>query len=96
MINVQCECKNLKEHHACKKIYSTTCSCKNGKYLASFIDDSVITCDKIVNDADTVSTNGSENAMNTVLKKIHDKKVRYKQWIFVIYTQICQWSYYHS
>ena len=28
-----------------------TCSCKNGKYLASIIDDSVIRCDKII-DAD--------------------------------------------
>ena len=27
----------------------TTCSCcKNGKYLASFIDNSAITCDKII------------------------------------------------
>ena len=33
----QCECKNLKEHHVCKKNYISspaTCSCKNGKYLA--------------------------------------------------------------
>ena len=26
-----------------------TCSCKNGKYLASIIDDSVITCDEVIN-----------------------------------------------
>ena len=25
----------------------STCNCKNGKYLASIIDDSVITCNKI-------------------------------------------------
>ena len=27
---------------------SATCSCKNGKYLASIIADSVITCDEII------------------------------------------------
>ena len=26
---------------------SATCSCENGKYLASIIDDSVITCDEV-------------------------------------------------
>ena len=33
----------------CKKQYlwnPATCSCKNGKYLANIMDDSVITCDK--------------------------------------------------
>ena len=45
------ECK---KHHICKKDYiwnPATCSCKNGKYLASIIDNSVITCDQII-DAD--------------------------------------------
>ena len=43
----QCGCKNPKEHHVRGKDYiwnSATCSCKNGKYLANVIDDSVITC----------------------------------------------------
>ena len=43
-----CECK---KHHICEKDYiwnSATCSCKNGKYLESIIDDSVITCDEII------------------------------------------------
>ena len=38
-------CQNKK--HICEKYYiwnPATCSCKNGKYLASFIDNSVITC----------------------------------------------------
>ena len=26
-----------------------TCSCENGKYLASMMDDSVIICDKVIN-----------------------------------------------
>ena len=36
----------------CKKDYiwnPATFSCKNGKYLASIIDDSVITCDEVIN-----------------------------------------------
>ena len=42
------ECK---KHDICEKDYTqnpATCSCKNGKYLASIIDDSVITCDEII------------------------------------------------
>ena len=45
------ECKNPKKHHICAKDYiwnPATCSCENVKYLASIIDDSVITCDEII------------------------------------------------
>ena len=44
----QCECKI---HQICEKDYIcnlATCSCENGKYLESIIDDSVITCDEII------------------------------------------------
>ena len=44
----QCECK---QRNLCGKdnIWnSATCSHENGKYLASIMDDSVITCDKII------------------------------------------------
>ena len=27
---------------------SATCNCENGKYLASIMDDSVITCDEVI------------------------------------------------
>ena len=40
----------------CNKGYiwnTATCRCKNGKYLASIIDDSVITCDEIREEAKT-------------------------------------------
>ena len=43
-----CECK---KRHVCEKDYTwnpVTCSCKNGKYLASIMDDSAITCDEII------------------------------------------------
>ena len=35
---------------------SATYSCRNDKYLGSIIDDSVITCDEIVDTTKTVST----------------------------------------
>ena len=43
-----CECK---KHNISEKNYiwnPSTCSCKNGKYLASIIDDSVVRCDEII------------------------------------------------
>ena len=44
----RCRCK---KHHICEKDYiwnPATCSCENGKYLASTIDNLVITCDEII------------------------------------------------
>ena len=41
----------------CKKIYirnPATSSCKNDKYLGSIIDDSVVTCDEIIDTTKTV------------------------------------------
>ena len=41
----------------CEKGYicnPATCSCKNGKYWVSIIDDSVITCNEIIDKAKTV------------------------------------------
>ena len=49
------ECK---KHHICEKDYiwnPATCSYKNGKYLASIIDDSMITCDEIIDAKETKS-----------------------------------------
>ena len=55
----------FKKHHICKKkdyIWDpVTCSCENGKYLASIIDDSVITCDEIIEETKTSPTNLNEN-----------------------------------
>ena len=53
-----CYCKNSKKHCACKKDYicnPARCSCKNGIYLASIIDNSKITCDEIIDTTKTVS-----------------------------------------
>ena len=46
MINIVASAKNIFEKDF---IWSPdTCSCKNGKYLASIIDGSVIVCDEII------------------------------------------------
>ena len=58
-INVDASVK-IQKHSLCKKYYIwnlAICSFKNGKYLASFIDDSVITCDEIIEETKTISTN---------------------------------------
>ena len=50
---MECECENnnnnKKKHRLCEKYYIwnlAACSCKNGKYVASTLDDSVIMCDR--------------------------------------------------
>ena len=58
MINVN---ESVKKHYICEKDYiqnPNTCICENGKYLASIMDDSVITCDEILEA--TVPTNFNE------------------------------------
>ena len=77
----RCECKNPKEHNACEKDYvwnPATCSCENGERLSRAIDDSVITCDDIINAADSSSTNVPENVMSTASINFHNKKVQCK------------------
>ena len=44
MINVNAGVKNICEKHI---LNPAACSCKNGKYLASVIDNSVSKCDEI-------------------------------------------------
>ena len=60
----RCEYKNPKEQNTCQKIYilnPTKRSCENVEYLANTKDYSVITCEEIINSADSVSTNWSAN-----------------------------------
>ena len=68
----------------CQRSYiwnPATCSCKNGNYLGSIIDDSVITCDEIINAADSVLT----NVISTVSKNFYNKKVRYKMYCYIMH-----------
>ena len=60
--NDECRCE-YKKCHVCEKDYiwnPATCSCKNGKHLASIVEDSAITCDEIIESCDeetkTIST----------------------------------------
>ena len=59
----RCECKNPKEDHVCEKNYiwsPATCSCENIKYVGSIIDNSVITCDEIIEMTKTITTSFNE------------------------------------
>ena len=61
------------KHHIYKKAYiwnPAACSCENGKYLASIINDSVITCDEIMKETKTVPTNFNEEC-NTKFLYFH-------------------------
>ena len=52
----RCQCKK----HICEKDYiwnPSTCICENGKYLASIMDDSVITFDKAIEETVPISFN---------------------------------------
>ena len=77
----RCEYKNPKKHRVCKKYYiwnSTTCSCKNGKYVASIIDDLAIMCDEIIVETKTVPTNFNEK--NPTCKKINFSLLEFLQY----------------
>ena len=53
----RCECK---KHHICEKEYiwnPAPCSCENGEYLASIINDSEIMWDEIIEETKRVPTN---------------------------------------
>ena len=72
--NDKCRC-GCKKHHICEKDYiwnTATCSWENGKYLASIIGDSVVTCDEIRDaDADAEVNSNDEEAktVSTILMK---------------------------
>ena len=62
----KCWCE-YKKRHVCEKMYilnPATCSCENGKDLASIMDDSAITCDEIIEssgkETETIPTNFNE------------------------------------
>ena len=66
----QCECK---KPHLCEKYYiwnPSTYNCENGKYLAIIIDDSVITCNDVIEsyDEETKTTPTSFNEKKETCK----------------------------
>ena len=59
MEKCRCECKNQKEHYMSKKDFiwnPAICTCKNGKYSGSIIDNLVITYDETIKVAKTSPT----------------------------------------
>ena len=58
----------------CKKYHiwtPVTCCCENDKYLASVIDDSVITCDEIIDETKTFSTNFNNKKLTYIKKTFY-------------------------
>ena len=54
-----CECKSPKKRRGYKKDFiwnPATCSCKSRKFLESIIDDSVVSCNEIIEEIKPVST----------------------------------------
>ena len=69
--NDKCPCE-FKKHHICEKDYvwnPSTCSCENRKYLASIMDDLVITCDEYIE--------WYEEEIKTIPTNFDTKKYRY-------------------
>ena len=69
-------------------------SCDDSKYVGSIIDNPVITCDEIINAAESASTNVSTNLMSTVSTNVasnaslnfYNRKVRYKIDFYILHT----------
>ena len=79
-INVSCEHKK----HICQKDYiqnPATLSCKYGKFLASIIDDLVITSDKII---DTEAKSYDEET-KTVTIHLNEKKMESVRKFFILF-----------
>ena len=71
-----CECK---QHHVCEEDYIwnpiwNSCSCENGKYLASIMDDSAITFDETIESYDEETKTILKNE-----KKWKESKMKRKQ-----------------
>ena len=63
--------RECKKHHICEKVYIwNPATCENSKHLASIIDDSVITSDKIIG----AEAKSYDKVTNTVLKNFSEKK----------------------
>ena len=68
----KCRCES-KNHHLREKDYiwnPSTCSCENGKYLASIIGDSVITCDEVIEGGTKAVTTNVDKKKQSVKQKI--------------------------
>ena len=81
----RCEWENPKENNAYQKNYiwnPITYKLANNEYLTSTIHVSAIMCGKIIDSANSVSTNWLANVMRTVSTHFY-KKIRYSGWSWV-------------
>ena len=73
----KCRCK-CKKHHIYELEYiwnPATSSSKSNKYLASIIDDSVLTCDEIIEETKTIPINFNEKNITCKTKNIYKKYI---------------------
>ena len=73
----------VQKRHICEKQYIwnlATCSCENSKYLPTIINDSVITCDEIIDP----EAKSYDEERKTITITFNEKKqpVKYKTSIF--------------
>ena len=71
--NDKCWCECIK-HHICKKYYiwnPATWTCKDVKYLASIINDSLVTCVEIIEETKAVPTNFNEKKITCKTQNVH-------------------------
>ena len=79
----QCECK---KHHICEKEYvwnPSTCICGNGIYLTSFMGDSAIICDEVI-DADAKLSPKDDDETKAIPTNFNGTKVTCKMQKFYI------------
>ena len=72
-----------KKHHICEKEYirnRAICSCQNGKYLANIMDDSVITCDEIIDK----KAKPCNEETKTISRNFNEKKIACKTQNFYV------------
>ena len=78
----------------CKKNYKwnpATCSCKNGIYVTSNIDDSVITCDEVIEERKTIAikrTSTKTIPTKSTSAKNRSNKMYFNTNLFVNYQSI--------
>ena len=72
--NADYKWNNDKCWYGCKRDYicnPASCSCKNSNYLASIVDDSVITCDEIIKETKTFPTSFNEKNVTCKTKNLY-------------------------
>ena len=81
MINADV-CERIQEKMCATILYPATCSCQNGIYRKNIIDDSVITCDEIIEMTKSIMAKTVQT--KSILTNFNGKKVIYKIKIFCI------------